>query len=151
MRSGVSGFWFASLAVGCGGSPAAGAEGFSAEPLQVLSSTMDQYQVAIRTSPAAPSRGPISVEYSIASAATGALVTGLRLQVVPWMPAMGHGTSTSPSVSEASPGTYLATNVDLYMPGQWVIRTTILPASIDQQSVDAGVGYDYVAPSLEIP
>ncbi len=75
---------------------------------------------------------------------TGAPQSGLTLDTTPWMPAMGHGASVTPSVSETSPGTYVVEDVDLFMPGTWELRTTIADA-------DSGSSTDHVAPSFQIP
>ena len=79
----------------------------------------------MRTSPQPPTRGNQNVELTITDPATGKPLAGLTLHVVPWMPVMDHGTSVAPSVAETTPGTYLISNVDLFMPGQWALRTNI--------------------------
>jgi len=139
----------AALGIGCGTAPPPTTEGFSTQAIESLTSKAAQYQVAIRTSPHPPSRGMLSVEYTIAWSATGAPASGLVLDIVPWMPTMGHGTSTLPSISETSPGVYLATALNLFMPGLWVLRTTITGAPGD--AADAGSTSDYVEPSFDIP
>jgi|HubBroStandDraft_1064217.scaffolds.fasta_scaffold27357_3 YtkA-like protein len=137
------------LGVGCGMAPGPTAEGFSTQPFQSIPSRGHQYLVAIRTSPQPPARGALSVQYTIASSVDGTPASGLVLSVVPWMPAMDHGTSVVPSVVEASPGTYMVANVDLFMAGWWVLRTTISGAA--PAAGDAGTVGDYVEPSFEIP
>jgi hypothetical protein len=136
------------LLAACSSAPAP--SGFPAQPAQTLGSRTAALSVAVRTSPQPPTRGNLSVEYTITDAATGKPASGLSLAVVPWMPVMGHGTSVTPSVSEAAPGTYVIANVDLFMPGVWVIRTTISGASGDSAAA-AGVASDYVGPTFEIP
>lgn len=64
------------------------------------------------------------MELTITDAATGTRVDGLRPTVVPWMPAMGHGTSVAPTVTEKGAGRYLVTGVSFFMPGRWELRTT---------------------------
>lgn len=59
----------------------------------------------------------------ITDATTDAPQSGLELSVVPWMPAMGHGTSVTPTVVETAPGIYDLENLVLFMPGTWQIRT----------------------------
>ena len=64
---------------------------------------------------------------------------------------MGHGTSLVPSVMETSPGIYLVTQVGLFMPGAWVLRTTISVTQAGSSSdPDAPSASDYVEPSFEI-
>jgi hypothetical protein len=83
-----------------------------------------QLLVQVRTSPQPPQRGTIGVELVVTSAVEGAARDGLTVNVVPWMPAHGHGSSVVPTVSAKGHGTYLLTNVDLFMPGHWELRTT---------------------------
>jgi hypothetical protein len=83
-----------------------------------------QLLVQVRTSPQPPQRGTIGVELVVTSAAEGAARDGLTVNLVPWMPAHGHGSSVVPTVSAKGHGTYLLTNVDLFMPGHWELRTT---------------------------
>ncbi|MDP9035109.1 MAG: FixH family protein [Myxococcota bacterium] len=138
--------------LGCTAVPAQGNQGFSGQPFAALSSKGGAYQVSVRTSPQPPSRGQVSAEYTIVSTETRAPASGLSLTVVPWMPAMGHGASVVPSVAESSAGTYVVTDVDLFMPGHWVLRTTLSPAAAEAGTGDdAGLPTDYVEPSFEIP
>jgi hypothetical protein len=147
---------FAAL-TGCGSTAAP--VGFPAQPIMTLSSMNHQLSVSVRTSPQPPTRGDQSVEYTIADPTTGKPLTGLTLDVVPWMPIMNHGTSIVPSVTETVPGTYVLSNVDLFMAGEWALRTTISGTRADSPdgsdsaaSVgDAGIVSDYVSPTFEIP
>lgn len=130
---------------------------FSGPPLLSMPSRAGTYDIAIRTSPSTLSQGDQSVEYTVTSSSDGSPSSGLSLAIVPWMPAMGHGTSVVPSVAETAPGVYVASSVDWYMPGQWVLRTTITaPADGDGNGEGGGddgggVGSDYVEPSFAIP
>lgn len=104
----------------------AGDGGFAAEPLANATSDSGGYTVAIRTAPdQPPTRGTSIVELSIRSASTGEPLDGLSIGVVPWMPAMGHGSSVVPTVTPGGQGTYVVSNVSLYMPGRWELRTSI--------------------------
>ncbi len=97
--------------------------------------------MVVRTAPQQPpSRGLQEVELAVTDASTGAPETGLVLDVLPWMPAMGHGASIVTSVREDSPGIYVVTDVDLFMAGTWELRTNV-----------SGAVTDYAAPSFEIP
>jgi len=52
---------------------------------------------------------------------------------------------------ETSPGIYLVTQVGLFMPGAWVLRTTISVTQAGSSSdPDAPSASDYVEPSFEI-
>ncbi len=82
----------------------------------------------MRSSPSTPVRGTDAVELVVRDG-SGATVTGLAIDVVPWMPAMGHGASVTPMVTEMGGGTYVATDVALVMPGTWELRLTLTNAA----------------------
>jgi hypothetical protein len=139
----------AGLADACTAAPAP--QGFPAQPIQTLTSRSGLLNVAVRTSPQPPTRGEQSVEYVVTDARTGARVPGLDLKMVPWMPVMNHGTSIVPSVAEVSPGTYVVSDVALFMSGEWQLRTTITGAPGGDAGGDAGAASDYVGPTFQIP
>jgi hypothetical protein len=56
------------------------------------------------------------------------------------MPAMGHGTSVTPTVSAEGGGDYRIDDVDFFMPGLWELRTQM-----------TGAREDEVAPSFQVP
>jgi hypothetical protein len=103
---------------------------FPADPYTTTTSDSGGLVVDLRTSPQPPSRGTNEVELTITRASDGTPVDGLSLDVVPWMPAMEHGTS-SPTVTAEGGGVYLVTEVYLYMPGVWDLRTAISGAATD--------------------
>jgi len=103
--------------------------------------TASGLKLELRTSPQPPARGVLGVQYRVTTA-TGAPVDGLSLDVVPWMPDMGHGAATKPEIQTASQGTYVLPNVYLAMPGRWELRTHLTgPGAIDELA----------APALQIP
>jgi hypothetical protein len=55
----------------------------------------------------------------------GKEVTGAEINVVPWMPEMGHGVFDKPVVNEKGGGTYSVENVVLIMEGRWEMRLKI--------------------------
>jgi hypothetical protein len=113
---------------------------FPSAALATMKSASAAFTVEVRTAPAQPpGRGQTAVEYIITDA-NGAPSDGLMLTIVPWMPLMGHGASVVPSVSAPGGGRYLISDVDLFMPGEWDLRTTI-----------AAQTEDSVAPSFQIP
>jgi hypothetical protein len=127
---------------GCGeggGGPALPPLVFDGPPAEALLSTSGQLSVAVRWSPDPPIIGLDAGELTVTDASTGAPAAGLTVSVVPWMPSHGHGSSTTPSVTETSPGVYVATPMSLFMSGQWEIRTTI-----------AGALDDTVTPTLDL-
>ena len=128
-----------SLASACSGGAAPGSATFSADAYVTAASTSGALSVAVRTSPQPPARGTDSVELTITRVSDGTPVDGLSLDVVPWMPAMGHGTST-PTVTPEGDGVYLVTEVYLFMPGLWALQTAI-----------SGPMTDSVAPQVTVP
>lgn len=65
---------------------------------------------------------------------------GLAVSVVPWMAAHAHGTSVVPIVTPRGDGRYLVTEVALFMPGAWQLRTSF-----------EGKITDRVAPTVDVP
>jgi hypothetical protein len=115
--------------------PAGGAAAFPADPLMTLTSDGGTLHLAIRTAPSQPpTRGTVSVEYAVTDA-SGAPATGLHVDIEPWMPAMGHGASTKPAVADEGGGKYVASGLDLFMPGRWELRTTFTGAASDHATV----------------
>jgi hypothetical protein len=136
---------FAPLVLACACSSGAaqrpaGSGDFPAEPLVSATSAGGQLNLEVRSQPQPPTRGMLTVELTIARASTSAPQDGLTLTVVPWMPAMGHGSSVLPTVTPGGNGKYIVSNLALFMPGQWELRTTI-----------AGAMADSAMPTLDIP
>ena len=65
-------------------------------------------------------------------------VDGLTLSIQPWMPAMNHG-AIAPTVVAQGDGKYLVTELDLFMPGHWQLRTAF-----------SGPMTDHVTPAFDI-
>ena len=66
------------------------------------------------------------------------------------MPAHGHGASVEPTVTEISPGTYVATPLDFFMAGEWELRTAITNAA-DGGATDAAMINDNADPTVNVP
>ena len=94
---------------------------FSGNPYVTAVSDDGALHVAVRTDPEPPPRGTCNIELTVTDA-NGAPQDGLALSVVPWMPAMGHGSSTKPTVLDEGGGRYLVSNVNMFMPGEWELR-----------------------------
>lgn len=131
---------------GCSSSPAAESQTaespgtFPAAPLMSMSSASGTLHVEVRSSPTQPPQlGNGSWSYTITDTANGEAATGLSLSVVPWMPAMAHGTSTTPSVSDTGGGVYVIDDVVLFMPGQWELRTAISGPEADNLVVSVDI------------
>lgn len=134
------------VCAGCSSSPAAESQAaespgtFPATPLMSVVSASGALRVEVRSSPTQPPElGNGSWSYTIMDTASEKPATGLSLAVVPWMPAMGHGTSTVPSVSDMGDGVYVIDDVVLFMPGQWALRTSISGAETDNLVVNVDI------------
>ncbi len=115
--------------------PSAPSLTFAADPDQTIVSGSGALTIGVRYSPRPPAVGEDAAQISFTDA-DGAPVSGLGLTVVPWMPAHGHGTSVNPTVTETSPGTFVATPLYLFMPGSWELRMTTT-GSIDDTATAA--------------
>lgn len=107
------------------------------DPLMVLSTEAGTWSVSLWTAPEPPRKGANELLYRVTDL-TGGSVDGLSLQVVPWMPAHGHGTAATPVVTPLGEGRYLVKPAYLYMAGRWELRTTI-------------DGSDSVVPVFDVP
>lgn len=138
----VGGFALVIAGAGCGGAPPAeGPVMFVATPFMTLPSDSGTLTVTVWSSPQPPDKGVDALKLAITDQ-TGADVTGLQLAVVPWMPAHGHGTSITPTVSAQPDGTYRVDDVYFFMSGTWQLRT----------SISGGGGLaDSVTPNVDIP
>jgi len=110
------------LLVGCsdatGGTPHGGAA------TSVLSDS-GALHLTLRASPEdVPVRGNNQLALDVRRADSEEPVEGLSLSMVPFMPAMGHGSSVVPRCSEQGGGHYRCDDVVLAMPGLWELRTT---------------------------
>jgi hypothetical protein len=95
-------------------------------------STSGAYDVALLAHSPELTRGDYSMQYIVTNMADGTPVDGLTMTIVPWMPAMGHGTPIVPTITPLGAGTYQLDHIDLYMAGLWQLRTTATSASSDQ-------------------
>src|SRR5580704_10931797 len=110
----------AAAASACSSSPPGAANtDFSAPPLFTVTTASGALRVEVRSSPQPPERGTNRFELRVVGATDGLPRDGLDVAVTPWMPSMNHGSSILPTVAAEGDGTYLVTNVDLFMPGYW--------------------------------
>jgi hypothetical protein len=112
---------------------------FPETAMMTVTGSENHLNVAIRSSPQPPVLGLTNFELTVTDS-EGNPVSGLQLSVVPWMPQMGHGTSITPTVKEVNPGIYQVTQVYLFMPGEWALRTSF-----------SGSVSDSIAPDFNIP
>jgi hypothetical protein len=134
-------------AAGCGGAttPDMPALVFDGPPALTVPSASGALSIAVWWSPVQPTVGYDAAQLAITDA-TGAPVTGLALTVVPFMPAHGHGASVYPTISETTPGTYVATPLDFFMAGNWELVTTIASGSDGGGTID-----DSAQPTVDVP
>ena len=122
-------------ALGCSAPNAPVEATFPEAPLTTLKSDNGALAIEIRTSPEQPpGRGISSVEYTITDQG-GRPRDDLELSVVPWMPAMGHGASTKPTIEAKGEGRYVVSGVSMFMPGRWELRTAISGALQDRTTL----------------
>jgi hypothetical protein len=127
------------LAIGCGGG---GAEElppavFPAEAL-VTQATTGGLTVSVWSSPQPPAVGLAVFRFTFTDD-VGAPVDGLSINVLPWMPAHGHGGSTHPTATATAPGEFLVQPVSFFMSGAWQLRTTVGGARTDEVTVGVDV------------
>jgi hypothetical protein len=132
-----------SLLAGCGSSaPACNpSPTFSSPPyLTGIKSSSGNLTLSVSLDPAStpPEQRCFGVQYVVTDS-SGAPVDGLELTVQPWMVQMGHGSSVVPTVTAKGQGIYVLTSVDLFMAGEWQLRT----------GVDGGVT-DTFSPTIQV-
>ena len=125
--------FFAPLAIAagaaCGSDPAAvESTSFIGAPIAQITSSPGGWSVTLRASPTTPARGVDAFELEVKDA-SGTAVDGLELAVVPWMSSHGHGASVVPEIKPIGGGVYVATDVELFMPGAWELRVTMRDAT----------------------
>jgi hypothetical protein len=147
MRSATLALLSAAVLAGCGGSgtdstsSASSSDGvptcsatstFPSAALLTLTGDAGKLTVALTSAPENPPiAGLDCIQLVVTDASTGAPVDGLTATMTPWMPSMDHGASVTPLVSPLGQGRYVFTNVSLFMPGEWELRTQFSGAVTD--------------------
>jgi len=108
---------------------------FGTTPITTATSTACGVSFDVYSAPDPLVRGPSSIEL----VATSATPPGLSIAMVPFMPAMGHGAATIPTITDEGGGVFVATDVVMAMPGTWQLRTTISGACSDAIVIDVEV------------
>jgi hypothetical protein len=121
-----------------GPAPTSGTPTFSGDAYITTTSDLGALRLEMRTWPQPPAMGTNALELTITDR-DGTPRDDLTVAVSPWMPAMNHGSSAIPTVMPEGHGKYLVTEVYLFMPGLWQLRT----------SFSGGVT-DHVTPAVEI-
>ncbi|MCY1043724.1 FixH family protein [Corallococcus sp. bb12-1] len=88
-------------------------------------SASGRLRVEVRSSAPSLKRGVQVFHVRVTEVATGKPIPGGTLSVQPWMPAMGHGISDTPRITERGPGDFEVAELDLFMPGAWELRFTL--------------------------
>jgi hypothetical protein len=97
---------------------------FPTSALSSVSSDAGKLRVSVYSAPYQPLiAGTSCLELVVTDPSTGAAVDGLSITMTPWMPAMGHGADTIPALTPLGQGRYVFTEVGLFMPGEWQLRT----------------------------
>jgi len=125
---------------GCSGPAEPANASFPPNALLTMKSKTGDLSIEVRTSPQPPVRGTNLVEFTVKDTVDGSPRAGLSIAMTPWMPSMNHGSSAIPTATPETGGKYLVTDVDLFMPGLWELRTSF-----------SGPAKDYVAPAFVIP
>ncbi|HEY5147625.1 MAG TPA: FixH family protein [Polyangiaceae bacterium] len=128
------------LAIACGAcsSASTGPVSFPADAFSTSTTDSGTLHVELRTSPQPPARGTIEAQLVITKVADDSPVDGLTVAIQPWMPAMNHG-AIAPTVMGLGDGKYLVTELDVFMPGHWELRTAL-----------SGAMTDHVTPAFDI-
>ena len=125
---------------GCSGPAKPANASFPLSPIVTMTSKTGELSIEVRTLPQPPVRGTNLVELTVKNTVDGSPREGLSIAMTPWMPAMNHGSSAIPTATAETGGKYLVTDVDLFMPGRWELRTSF-----------SGPAKDYVAPAFDVP
>jgi len=102
------------------------ARGMTPNGVTSLDSDSGAFRVNLASAPAAvPVRGKNQLELRVMRVDSGDGAEGLKLTMLPFMPAMGHGSPAVPDVFDRGDGHYHVDDVVLTMPGLWELQTTI--------------------------
>ncbi|RKH04257.1 hypothetical protein D7Y13_31240 [Corallococcus praedator] len=88
-------------------------------------SASGRLRVEVRSSATSLKRGVQVFRVRVTEVASGKPMPRGTLTVQPWMPAMGHGISDTPRITERGPGDFEVSELDLFMPGAWELRFTL--------------------------
>ena len=126
------------VGIGCGGAEAELPPPVFPAAALVTTSTAAGMTIAVWSSPQPPAKGLAAFQFAFTDGA-GAPVDGLTVDVLPWMPAHGHGGSTHPTATATAPGIFLVQPVSFFMSGAWELRTMIGGQRDDAVTVDVDV------------
>jgi hypothetical protein len=104
--------------------PSHATEAFATAAFGAAASTSGAFTVTMYGPESGLAQGLNTVEIVVTDE-QAAPVDGLTIGLVPWMPAMGHGTSAIPQIAAQGSGRYVASDVALIMPGEWQLRAAL--------------------------
>ena len=87
-----------------------------------VSSATGVLRIDVKSAGGALTRGANVFEVRVTAVQGGQPLDGLGVSLVPWMPAMGHGTPVTSVIRPQGSGRYLVENVTFFMPGHWLLR-----------------------------
>jgi hypothetical protein len=112
---------------------------FGTTPVVTVTSAACGVSFDVYSAPDPLVRGPSSIKLAAHDLTTNTPKPGLAITIVPFMPAMGHGSATDPAVVDQGGGVYVASDVVMAMPGTWQLRTSIAGACTDAIVIDVDV------------
>jgi len=126
------------IAFGCASACACADTAYSEPPARNLLSESGSLRLELRT-PSGVARGTNEVLLHVSRGDSGAPTDELVLEMLPFMPAMGHGSGVSPLVTPLGSGDYAFSEVVLNMAGRWQLRTAISGERSDHVVFDVDV------------
>lgn len=94
-------------------------------PLGTATSDGGHFTVLATHDPETPKTGNGKMTLTITDAHDNTPVTDLKITLTPWMPAHGHGSNKTPTVTEKDAGSYEISDIVYSMPGDWEARIAI--------------------------
>jgi YtkA-like len=120
----------ACAALGCSSEAVAEPGSFGETPAAIAKSEKGQFEIALYSSPTSvPVRGENHVRLSVVEFGEDELP--LTPSLVTFMPAMGHGSGVTPTLTEVEEQTYTFESVVFNMPGRWELRLALDSESDD--------------------
>lgn len=119
------------IALSACSSAGTGDDSFGSQRVATTTSSVCNANLDAYAAPDPLTRGASSIKFVATDVTTSAPRDGLSIALVPWMPAMGHGASTVPTVTAQGGGVYVARDVVLIMPGTWQLRVQLSGACSD--------------------
>ena len=113
-------------ATACGGPVDTGSGGFSSEASQVVQSTHGLELRLFEQVGHPLARGVNQVRVEVSGDVES-------LELTPWMPVMGHGSTVRPTIERDESG-FIISSLTLAMPGQWELRCA-LHGGVDDDAI----------------